>query len=279
MTVNADEDDKPASQTQTRVKTASVDADDDDQPVSQVQTKATSQEADEDDASKGMVESFNVEQAWVENEVFLTGSMDDSFSKGHNLDLEMEWEVAVDKVWGLELDFPELLAARPLGTEPAALGPIEVSIRRIYGEFGTEDSPMSGVFSVRAGGNYWWGTTDDRVHYGGNGINLEALGAFRLQNFFLQGLYGYNLDLDQSALSGWVADTALGCLLGRRWVVQFEADFSSNAVVDADDGISSGQWSFIPQFGFKTGEWYVSVGEELNVLSVGSTVLLLEHDL
>jgi hypothetical protein len=254
---------------------ANEDSDDSSSPT---QSKLFQTDQDADDLSRGMEEAINVDEAWVENGLFLFVFADNDFSKGHSFNLEGEWSHLFDPSFGMELEFPQVLTVQPLGQAPAALGPIGLSLRYVYYQFGTENSLTAGVFSLQAGGAYW-ATPDNRFLGVGSSLTAAAFSGFRYDRIFLQGNFGYSANLNQSVFSGWMANTALGVLIGHQWLVQVEADYSSNAVMDADDGISGSQWVFIPQIGFKTGELFFELGEQMNATPSGTTALLIEREL
>lgn len=272
----ADTDDEPADKSQTHSPSKPGQKDDDSSPA--IPSKPVKPAQDADDLSRGMEESINVDEAWVENSLFLFVFNDNDFSKGHSLNLEGEWSHPFGSDFGMELDFPQVLIQQPLGQGPAAMGPIGLDLRYVYYQFGTDESAAAGVFSIQAGGAYWV-TPDSRFPGVGSGLSAETLGGFRFGRVFLQGNYGYDTNLNQNALSGWMANTAFGVLVGHDWLAQVEADYSSNAGTDADDGVPGNQWVFIPQIGFRTGELFFELGEEMNASPSGTTVLLIEREL
>jgi hypothetical protein len=276
--VFADSDDEPAvkSESHSLSKPAPVDQDDDD--LSPAISRLAKTDQDEDDLSRGMAESINVDEAWIENNLFFFVFADNDFSAGHSLNFVGELAHLFDHNFGMELEFPQVFTLQPLGQAPAALGPIGLNLRYVYYQFGTEKSLDAGVFSVAAGGAYW-ATPDSRFPALGSSLTAEALAGWRHGRVFLQGNYGYSVNLNQNAFSGWMANTALGVNAGSQWVIQMEADYSSNAALDADDGISGNQWVIIPQVGFKAGELFFELGEQMNASRSGTTVLLIEREL
>jgi hypothetical protein len=152
-------------------------------------SQATRADQDGDDLSRGMEESINVDESWIENSLFLFAFAENDLSKGHSFNLEGEWSLPFDHDFGMELEFPQVLAFQPLGHGPAALGPIGLNLRYVYYQFGTDESSTAGVFSLQAGGAYW-ATADDRFPGVGSSLTAEALGGFRFGRVFLQGVYG-----------------------------------------------------------------------------------------
>jgi hypothetical protein len=271
-----DSDDTPPDKSGRHSVSKPIQVDQDNDDASPAKSVQAGQDAD--DSSLGMEESINVDEAWIENSLFLFTFADNDFSKGNSFDLDGEWSHPLGHGFGMELEFPQVLALQPLGRAPVALGPIGLNLRYVYYQFGTENSLKAGVFSLQAGGAYW-ATPDNRFPGIGSSLSAVALGGVRYDRVFLQGNYGYSADLNQSAFSGWMANTALGFLIGQNWLAQVEVDYSTNAAIDADDGISGSQWVLTPQAGFKTGELFFELGEKMNASPPGTTVLLIEREL
>jgi hypothetical protein len=235
--------------------------------------------ADEDDLSKGILEPIQIEQAWLENSFFVFANVDNDFSKGHQISLETQWEAVLTPDWGIELDAPQFLAKQPLfGPSPTALGPLGLSVKRLVYQFGGDEGEWAGVFSLQLGGSYW--ATPER-HFDGsnNGFSLAGLAALRWRHLFFQGNYGYNLNVDNSVFNGWTLNSALGYAFFPGTVLQCEADYQSNLVVDVDDGISSAQWTLVPEIGLQAGDWFFEAGEKLNASPAGVTMLMIETTL
>jgi hypothetical protein len=148
---------------------------------------------------------------------------------------------------------------------------VGLDLRYCFYQFGAEDTRDAGVFSLQAGGAYVFPNSSFRRL--DSSLGLEALGGYRLDNAFIQGNYGFNDAADSNGVSDWFANTSLGYALTFSWFIQFEGDFSQSA---ASNGVHPpGQWTWIPQIGFQTGDWLFEAGEELNNNPVSTTDLLI----
>ncbi len=235
-----------------------------------------SADSDEGDPSRGMAHSLNIDEAWVENAVYVFAFMDNDFSAGHSLDLEGEGVAAFTKDFGADLAFPQVLLEQPLGQGAAALGPIELDLRYVFSQSGTAESPAAGVFSLQAGGAYW-ATPNSRFGGLGSTFSAAVLGAFRSGRVFVQGSYGYEAALDPNASSQWVANTAVGTALDSHWVAQLEGDFVTNT--ELEDGSRGNLWVFVPEVGYQAGDWFLELGEQIPASQSGTTsVLMVERD-
>ena len=230
--------------------------------------------ADEDDDPSGGVErSLGIDEAWVENALYLFTFADNDFSTGHSVNFQVEEDIAFSKNFGADVGFPALLLTQPLGSGPATWGPLSLAFKYVAYRFGTPKSASSGIFSLQAGAGL---ATSNLLPGLGSTLQMEGMGAFRADKFFIQGSYGFNAALDASPLSGWFADTALGINLSSEWVLLGESDFNGNTFLN--DGSRGTRWTFVPQVGFSAGPWFLELGEEINASLSGTSVLMVERD-
>ncbi len=233
--------------------------------------------ADESEADRPtMTRAINIDEASVDSAVYVTGSIDNDFSQGHTIDLEGEGLFRLDQDWGLDVTFPQVLLQQPLGQGPAALGPLGAGLRYVFQRVKTEDGQVGGIFSLEAQG-FYWATPDNQFPGTGSGYTLQGLGALRVGRVYLQGNYGYNGAFDQMVTPSWFANSSLGYALGAHWALQVEADYTGQ-VLPGNGGLA-GQWTLVPQIGFKTDGWLWEVGEAFNPSQAGTaTDLIIERN-
>jgi hypothetical protein len=229
--------------------------------------------ADDDDPSRGMIRTINIDGAAVQNTYYLEASMDNNTSPGHYLYLYGEVILALDKDWGLVVEFPNILARQPLGQGPSALGPVGLSLKYVFYQFGTSDSETAGVFAAQAGGAFV--IPNSRFPFMNGSLTPEVLGGFRLGKWFLQANYGYNEMPDHPNLNNLSLDTSLSYSLNSDWFLQCEGNFTDNTFLD--NGARGSQMTLVPQIAFQTGDWLFEFGEEfeLNASTSATTDLLV----
>lgn len=218
-----------------------------------------------------MIRTINIDGASVQNIYYLSAYMDNNTSPGHYLYLYGEGLLALDKDWGLVVNFPDILARQPLGQGPSALGPVGVSLRYVFYQFGTSDSETAGVFSAQAGGAFV--IPNSKFQFLSGSLTPQVLGGFRLGKWFLQGNYGYNAMVDHPDVNNLFLNTSLGYTLNPEWFLQIEGNFIDNTILD--DGTRGSQWTLVPQVAFQTGDWLFELGEEIEDSSLDSTELLI----
>lgn len=72
----------------------------------------------DDDPDHGMKRTIGIEEAWIENAVYLSTIRDNNANQGHAWDFGVQWDAAIAGDWGSEIDAPGLLAQQPLGRAP-----------------------------------------------------------------------------------------------------------------------------------------------------------------
>jgi len=223
-----------------------------------------------------LTRAINIDEASVNNSVYVTGSIDNSFSQGHSINLQAEGIIRLDRDWGLDLSFPQILFQEPLGQTSAALGPIGAGLRYVFAKFRNRGADTAGVFSLEAQG-FYWATPNDRYSGVGSSYTLQGLAGIRFGRVYLQGNYGYSGAFDQDFQNNFFAFSSLGYALAAHWALQVEADYTGNILPDSA-GLES-EWMLVPQLGFKTDGWLVGVGEAFNPSQTGSsTDFIVEKD-
>jgi hypothetical protein len=232
---------------------------------------------DDDDDIIGSQRSLNIEEPWQETSAYLSFNFDNNAAPGHEVEFGLENVIALNKDWGGEIDFPGLLLQQPVGRGQSSLGPIGFGLKYVLGRSGTAKSGMGWVGSLELFGQAW-PTPNQAFLDTGSSVQLEAMEAFRLGRWVLEGQYGYTQALVQSqALDGWSANTSLGYVGLGHWFPQVEVDFNSQASLQ--DGSLGPQWLMIPELGFQAGKYFVELGLQLTAAQPGSqTLLLIERE-
>ncbi len=227
----------------------------------------------DEDPSRGMIRSLNIDSASVQNTYYLSGSVDNDTSAGHYLYLYGEGHFALEKDWGLEVDFPNLIARQPLGQGPAAIESMGLNLRYVMDQFGTSDSDEAGVLSIEAGGEYAF--PDSRFKFLSGSLTPELLGGYRFGKWFIQGNYGFNELVDKPSRNNLFLNTGLGYTLSPEWFLQVE----SNSTLFLNDSSLGSDWTIVPQVAFQTGDWLFEFGEELNGSTSGTTDFMVARAL
>jgi hypothetical protein len=213
-----------------------------------------------DDPDRGMSRALGIEEAWVESALYLSSSRDNESTVGHTWNTGAQWDVALSKQWGIELDGPGLLAVDPIGKGAMALAPFTFGVKYAGLQWGDEDSVDAGVVSVEMEGS--WFPHARPAAFPGIGSNMaeQVLIGVRHGSHWFQGEYGITQRLRTDARSGWFASSAIGQRLGDGWVVQMEVDVNHTSV--RDNGTTALGLALTPQVGVRINrDWQLIVGE------------------
>jgi len=217
------------------------------------------------DLDRGVVRSLNIEESWVENAFYIHSINADALTKGNNWSLSGELDFAFNSWIGGEVDFPLLLLTYPLGSGPAALGPVAFGLRAVSYQTGSEVSRKAAILSVEVEGNLW-PTPDIRSFPGqGNSFTPELLWAFRYHRTYFQGITGYTVPVGAGAIANPFFQVSVGRTWEQLWALQFEADVNG-AIPMANGQLSSGV-TVIPEIAYMPfGDlWLNEIGEGLSI--------------
>ncbi len=217
------------------------------------------------DLDRGIVRSVQIEEAWVENAIYLNSANENDLSGGHGWELSAEIDFAFNAWLGGEIDFPVFLLTYPLGQGPAAFGPVTVGLRVVPFQTGTEVSRQAFILSFEVEGN-WWGTPQFANFPGvGNSVTPEMLAAWRYHHIYFQGISGYTVPLGFGAVANTFLDASVGRTWQHVWATQVEID--SNSAVLTSTGQTVPGFSVIPELAYMPfGDIFLNeIGEGLSV--------------
>lgn len=215
------------------------------------------------DLDRGIVRSLNIEESWVENAFYIHWENADSFSRGSSNSLSGELDFSLNDHLGGEVDFPLLLLTDPLGSGPAALGPVAAGIRVVPWQFGTEVTRQSGILAFEVEGSFWPAPQLATFPGEGNSVTPEVLWAFRERRVYFQGITGYTMPAGPGAVANPFFYISAGRTWEQLWAFQLEADF--NGAVLLPDGKTVPGETFIPEIAYLPfGDlWLNEIGEGL----------------
>jgi hypothetical protein len=215
-----------------------------------------------------LTRAINIDEASVSSSIYVSGSIENNFSQGHQISLEGEGIFRLARDWGLDVVFPQVTLDDPIGQGAAMLGPIGGGFRYVFARFRNRMADSAGVFSLEAQG-FYWATPNSQFPGEGSNYVLQGLAGMRFGHWTVQGNYGYNGAIDQAYQPNWFAFSSLGYALAAHWALQIEADYTGD-VLPSDGGLDS-QWVLVPQLGFKTDGWLFEAGEAFNPSQAGSS--------
>lgn len=234
------------------------------------------------DLDRGIVRSVHIEEAWVENAVYLHSINEDNLSSGHTWQISGEMDFAFNPWLGGELDFPVFLMNYPLGQGPAAFGPITLGLRVVPFQTGTEVSRQAGILSFEIEGN-WWGTPQSGSFPGvGDSVTPEILGAWRYHHVYFQGITGYTVPVGFGAVANTFLRTSAGRTWEHVWATQVQGDVNTAVLTPAGQTVPG--FSVIPELAYMPfGDLFLNeVGEGMSVYGhtgpQPTTYFLMEYE-
>lgn len=234
------------------------------------------------DLDRGVVRSINIEEAWVENAIYLHSVNDDVFSKGNTWELSGELDFAFNSWIGGEFDFPVFLMNYPLGSGPSAFGPLALGLRVVPYQFGSEVSRQAAILSVEVEGS-WWPTPQIHTFLGqGDSVTAEFLWAYRYHRVYFQGITGYTTPVGPGAVADPFFQASAGRTWQNVWALQLEADW--NGAIPISRGQVASVVTVIPEVAYMPfGDiWLNEVGEGLSIYgSLGpqpTTYFMMEYE-
>jgi hypothetical protein len=218
------------------------------------------------DPDRGMSRALGIEEAWIENAVYLSSSRDNESTPGHTWNTGVEWDVAISRRWAAEIDAPGLLLADPPGNAALAMAPITLGLKYAAWQSGNDDSVNSGIVSMEVEGSWWPKSRPEAFPGIGSNMAEQVLVGLRHGNDLFQGEYGISQRLGTDARSGWFANSAIGRRLGDIWTVQMEVDVNHTSV--RDSGATALGVALTPQLGVRIGQgWQLIFGETFSRVS------------
>ncbi|MHB1286043.1 MAG: hypothetical protein ACYCYP_05680 [Leptospirales bacterium] len=234
------------------------------------------------DLDRGIVRSVHVEEAWVENAIYLHSVNEDDLSAGHDWELSAELDFAFNTWLGGEIDFPVFLLTYPLGQGPAAFGPVTLGLRVVPFQTGTEVSRQAFILSFEVEGD-WWGTPQSASFPGvGNSVTPEMLAAWRYHHIYFQGITGYTVPLGFGAVANTFLRSSVGRTWQHVWATQVEGDVNSAVLTPAGQTVPG--FSVIPELAYMPfGDIFLNeIGEGLSVYGHAgpqpTTYFLMEYE-
>ena len=231
------------------------------------------------DPDRGMKRTLGIEEAWVENAVYLSTVRDNNANQGHSWNFGIEWDNVISGDWGSEIDAPGILAQQPLGRAPSSLAPVTAGLKYAPISWGDDDSEESGVIGFELEGSWW--ASPQPVNFPGVGSSVaeQVLVATRRGRYSFQGAYGVSQRAGADARSGWFASNAIGAKISEEWVIQMEVDFNRTSVDSF--GNTAVARIVTPQVGWQINPaWQLVMGESFSrvgALNSVMTNLLLEY--
>ena len=234
------------------------------------------------DLDRGIVRSVHIEEAWVENAIYLHSVNEDDLSAGHAWELSGEMDFAFNPWLGGELDFPVLLSTYPIGQGPAAFGPITLGLRVVPFQTGTEVSRQAAILSFEVEGS-WWGTPQSANFPGiGDSVTPEMLWAWRYHHVYFQGITGYTVPVSPGVVANTFFRTSVGRTWQHVWATQIQGDLNSAILTPSGQTVPG--FSVIPELAYLPfGDLFVNeVGEGVSVYGhtgpQPTTYFLMEYE-
>ncbi|MHB1604769.1 MAG: hypothetical protein ACYCTV_00020 [Leptospirales bacterium] len=234
------------------------------------------------DLDRGIVRSVHLEEAWVENAVYLHSINEDNLSAGHSWQISGEMDFAFNQWLGGELDFPVVLMTYPLGQGPAAFGPITLGLRVVPFQIGSEVSRQAGILSFELEGS-WWGTPQSASFPGiGDSVTPEILGAWRYHHVYFQGITGYTVPVGFGEVGNTFLRTSIGRTFQHVWAIQLQDDVNTALLTPTGQVVPG--FSVIPELAYMPfGDLFLNeVGEGMSVYGhtgpQPTTYFLMEYE-
>lgn len=223
------------------------------------------------DPDLGMKRALGLEEAWIEDAVYVSSSRDNDARAGHAWNLGVEWDAVLGERWGAEIDAPGILAQQPLGSGASALAPLTAGLKYLAVSTGDDASENAFVLGVEVEAGWWIRPQPENFPGTGSNVAEQLLFGWRHERYWIQGEYGLSQRAGNDARSGWYANTAIGCRISESLVLQAEIDLNRTSV----DVFGHTAYSrmLVPQIGWQISpNWQVIVGESVGeVGNSGST--------